>query len=307
MNIEDKRLEELFDSIELDETPGMALEAFREVSAKLGFDEAAIAERARKNHRTYIIKRSLRIAYRVAAILFVPLATIMTIMLVRPKTEPVRWTEVVVPSGETREIVLPDGTSCRLNAGSRITYPESFTGDERHVFLDGEIFAEVTHDEAHPFIIESGDLTLAVLGTTVDFKSYRDSRSAEVNLVEGGVDLSFDTGLERRDVRLSPGDIVQLDRKTATFDLSHFSTEDYAPFDEDGQINFSNLPLGDIAQDLSRIFGEKVYVEDSSLADTRFIAFFNNGESLEAILSALCSSGGMKVRKHGEFYAITKK
>lgn len=307
MNIEDKRLEDIFDSIEIDETTEMALDAFHEVSAKLGFDEAAIAERARKNHRAYIIKRGARIAYHVAAILFVPLATIMTIMLARPKAEPVRWTEVVVPAGETREIVLPDGTNCRLNAGSRITYPEVFSGNERHVFLDGEVFAEVTHDESRPFIIESGDLTLAVLGTTFDFKSYRDSRCAEVSLVEGAVNLSFNTGEELREVRLSPGDIVQVDRKTETFDLSHFTTKDYAPFDENGQIYFSNLPLGDIAQDLSRIFGEKVYVEDSALADTRFIAFFNNDESLSDILSALCAGGSMKVRKHGEFYAITRK
>lgn len=53
-----------------------------------------------------------------------------------------------------------------LNAGTRFTYPSSFQGSERRVFIEGEVFAEVAKNPEQPFIIASGDVDVKVLGTT---------------------------------------------------------------------------------------------------------------------------------------------
>ena len=83
----------------------------------------------------------------------------------------VEWFEKQVPYGEIASLALPDGTHLHLNSGSRITYPSAFTGKERRIFVDGEIFADVAKDPHKPFIIRSGDVGIRVLGTKFNFKS----------------------------------------------------------------------------------------------------------------------------------------
>ena len=51
----------------------------------------------------------------------------------------VEWREYKVPAGENHRMVLPDSSEIWLNAGSRITYPSRFEGNERKVFIDGEV------------------------------------------------------------------------------------------------------------------------------------------------------------------------
>lgn len=63
----------------------------------------------------------------------------------------VEWREYKVPAGENHRMVLPDSSEIWLNAGSRITYPSRFEGNERKVFIDGEVYAHITSDPQHPF------------------------------------------------------------------------------------------------------------------------------------------------------------
>ena len=63
-------------------------------------------------------------------------------------------------------IKLADGSSVILKPGSTLHYPTAFTGKTRAVSLDGEAFFEVHKDAKHPFFVNSGDLTIKVLGTS---------------------------------------------------------------------------------------------------------------------------------------------
>ena len=91
---------------------------------------------------------------------------------------------------------LPDGTQLHLNSGSCITYPSVFTGKERRIFVEGEIFADVAKNPRKPFIIQSGEVGIRVLGTRFNFKSYANTDCSEVLLVEGSV--RFDINAEAR-------------------------------------------------------------------------------------------------------------
>jgi len=90
---------------------------------------------------------------------------------------------------QTRNLTLPDGTLLTLNAGSRITWPDRFSGANREVFLDGEVVANVAKDSEHPFIIHSGEADIRVHGTTFDLKAYHDASILEIMLREGSVSL----------------------------------------------------------------------------------------------------------------------
>ena len=221
---------------------------------------------------------------------------------------PVAWNEVTVPISSTREVQLPDGTHLVLNAGSRVTWPESFAGSQREIFLDGEVVASVAKDPEHPFIIHSGEADICVHGTTFDLKSYRDATMLEVVLMEGSVSLILPAEEGRREVRLVPGDIAQFDRFTGAVSLGKVSPDGFKTFNDNRSFSFINIPLTDIAADLERSFGTPIVVADSKVASQRFLAFFTNGENLDEILKLLSRNGNLRVvRSDGTVYLYGKK
>ena len=221
---------------------------------------------------------------------------------------PVAWNELTVPISDTKELTLPDGTALVLNAGSRVTWPEAFTGSQREIFLDGEVVAKVAKDSEHPFIIHSGEADIRVHGTTFDLKSYRDATMLEVVLMEGSVSLILPAEEEKREVRLVPGDIAQFDRETGSVSLGKVSPDGFRTFNDNRSFSFINIPLKDIAADLERSFGTQIVVADAKVASQRFLAFFTNGEDLDEILSLLSRNGDLRVvRSDGTVYLYGKK
>ena len=221
---------------------------------------------------------------------------------------PVAWKDLTVPISQTREVQLPDGTSLVLNAGSRVTWPEEFTGSQREIFLDGEVMANVAKDPERPFIIHSGVADICVHGTTFDLKSYRDATMLEVVLMEGSVSLLLPAEEGRREVRLVPGDIAQFDRFTGDVSLGRVSTDGFKTFNDNRSFSFINIPLKDIAADLERSFGTQIVVADAKVASQRFLAFFTNGEDLDEILKLLGRNGNLRVVRSDEtVYLYGKK
>ena len=224
-----------------------------------------------------------------------------------PEAAPVAWNEVTVPIAETREVTLPDGTVLTLNAGSRVTWPSEFTADKREVFLDGEVLAKVAKNPEKPFIIHSGDVNVRVYGTTFNFKSYRDASVVEVMLREGSVGMDVPAGDNRREVRLTPGDVVQYHREGGDVSLSRVSPDDFKTFADGRSFSFINIPLKDIAANLERSFGTRIVIADERIADQRFLAFFTNGESLDTILKLLSRNGNLRVTRSGSMVYLYRK
>lgn len=93
--------------------------------------------------------------------------------------------------GETYRIKLPDGTHVWLNAASSISYPVRFAnGGTRTVQLMGEAYFEVAKDPKHPFIVQTKDQQVEVLGTHFNVNSYADEPAIQTTLLEGRVQVS---------------------------------------------------------------------------------------------------------------------
>lgn len=272
-------LGEIFDSIgESDAAEGE--KAYFKAAAALGIDRPV----TRKRHR------AVSWFAGIAASLAVLIAGGATALLVDGSRD-VEWNEIKVPAGQTRELVLADGTVLQLNAGSRVTYPASFRRCRtREIFAEGEIYAEVAKDPKHPFFINSGDVGVKVLGTKFNFKAYGDSRCVELLLFEGAVEFGIMSGKEiQSGVALKPGDMVQYDRENGDVGIKSFSKNDFRPFSQGGAIHFFDISLEDIVLDLQRIFDVRIVIADPQLAQKRYFAYFANGESLMEILSSLDS------------------
>ena len=75
-----------------------------------------------------------------------------------------------------------------LNAGSKIVYSQGFGVDDRNLSLEGEGYFEVTKNEKIPFVVETRELNLKVLGTKFNFKNYPEDEEVTVNLMEKKAD-----------------------------------------------------------------------------------------------------------------------
>ena len=217
-----------------------------------------------------------------------------------PESEPVCWQEMIVPTAQTRSISLPDGTSLTLNAGSRLTWPDRFDGSRREVFLDGEVLAKVAHNPETPFVIHCGEVDVRVHGTSFDLKTYRNATMLEVILTDGSLSLDIPSSEGRREIRMTPGDILQYDRDEGNVMMGRTGPEGIKTFADNRSFSFINIPLEDIIEDLQRSFGVSVIIADPAIASQRFLAFFTNGESLDEILGLLAANGNLRISRRGD-------
>lgn len=85
---------------------------------------------------------------------------------------------------------LPDGSMVILNSGSKITFPDQFTGDTREVELEGEAFFEVEHHPYKPFLVKFNQDVVKVLGTSFGIRTYENEHASRVSVATGKVSFS---------------------------------------------------------------------------------------------------------------------
>lgn len=88
------------------------------------------------------------------------------------------------------DMKLADGSHVWLNAGSSVTYPVAFTGNERNVSVKGEAYFEVAHDASKPFVVSKGKMAVKVLGTRFNVNAYDDEADIRITLLQGSVQVT---------------------------------------------------------------------------------------------------------------------
>jgi len=100
------------------------------------------------------------------------------------------YNQLIVPYGKRSEIILTDGTKIWVNAGTRLIYPTEFSKKKREIYVDGEIYLEVTHYNKWPFVVHTNEMSVNVLGTKFEVSSYPSSPTKDVVLVSGSVKVA---------------------------------------------------------------------------------------------------------------------
>ncbi|MFK7772948.1 MAG: FecR family protein [Saprospiraceae bacterium] len=103
------------------------------------------------------------------------------------------WQKVAV-TDSTGNLTLVDGSKIAINSTSELDYPAKFSTEERRVKLNGEAFFDIAKNPEKPFIIESGDLIIRVLGTSFNVRNYGNEGMAEITVRSGRVEVSHKNG-----------------------------------------------------------------------------------------------------------------
>lgn len=74
------------------------------------------------------------------------------------------YNQLVTPKGKRSTLILADGSKIWLNAGTQVIYPKEFQKDKREIFVNGEIYIEVTPDKERPFFVKTRNLVCVYWG-----------------------------------------------------------------------------------------------------------------------------------------------
>lgn len=164
-----------------------------------------------------------------------------------PPAEKLSYNQLSVPYGKRATLTLGDGTSLWVNAGTTVIYPATFPDKKREIYVDGEIYAEVRRDEKRPFIVKTGQLEIAVVGTAFNLSAYKEDALKRIVLVKGVVDVK----LNGTDTRLVPSQSFVYNGKESR--VEKVDVEMYTSW-RDGIYIFKDEPIENILQQLARYY-----------------------------------------------------
>lgn len=164
--------------------------------------------------------------------------------------------------GQKTTTTLPDGTLIKLNADSKILFPENFIGDTREVTLYGEAFFDVAKDEKKPFVIKTKDIQIQVLGTSFNVKAYPGADVSEVSVASGRV--AVENAYQKID--LVPGEKVCYQSASRSMVKDRFTWEEAYGW-KDNILLFRESGFDEIRERLSRWYGVELLI-DGRLPDS---------------------------------------
>ena len=174
---------------------------------------------------------------------------------------------------------LPDGTIVTLNKNSVISYAGHFDSDKRGVKLDGEAFFDVTPDQKRPFVIDAGNSSVTVVGTTFNVKSRKDITEV---IVESGV---VEVAKKQYFVRLKPGERATVSPNNEA-PVASRTTDSLYNYYRTNEFICDGIPLSTLMTTLSEVYDVHVLIKDARLAALPINTVFRTndlGEILDII------------------------
>ncbi len=209
--------------------------------------------------------------------------------------------ELVIPRGGENTVILADGTTVHLNAGSKLTYPVRFVGKRRLVALEGEAYFDVAEDENHPFVVRTHLGDVIVLGTAFNVNAYINASVCYTTLVRGKVQFSA-PNVEA--ITLLPGEQAVVSANGSekrTVDL-----EEYVGWVE-GLYVFNNRSLGEIMETFERWYDIQVYYETEDLRNITYSGSLKRYGTINSFLEALELTGDLTYKISGRNILIYGK
>ena len=196
---------------------------------------------------------------------------------------------VVVSYGKKSMIVLSDGTKVWLNAGSQLVYPSVFLKDTREVSLIGEAFFDVFKNPRKPFIVNSSDVKIQVLGTRFDVSAYPEDKVIQTVLEEGKINLKYTgNGMFKRDyvVEMEPNQMVEFDKVSREANSSVVNVTKYISWKE-GMLEFDKVVLAKAMKQVERFYNVKIFFDDLSIGAYKLSGKLDLKDEPEKVLNVI--------------------
>lgn len=205
--------------------------------------------------------------FTAAAVVLMVLTSTLSIYIYKNqyRTDRNLFCETVVPFGSQTRVVLPDSSVVILNSGSVLKYPADFGRKERNVHLTGEGYFKVAKNKEKAFLVYAGDTRIKVTGTIFNVRSYPDDIQTEVDLIEGGVNVS----IGEKNVFLKPNERALYNRESGNLECQTYETYKSALWTT-GKLSFVYASFREILKEVERKYNVKIHVESKQIEKEYF-------------------------------------
>ena len=187
----------------------------------------------------------------------------------------VKYNTLIVPRGGEFSLELADGTRVWLNTESKLRYPVAFTGEERRVEMDGEVYFEVAKNREKPFVVTVNGVDIRVLGTSFNVSAYQED--VVTTLVTGKVQLKKG---DEQVVLLPNQQAIWSDDK---FKVKQVDARNYVLWKE-GIFYFEDVDLETILDDMARWYNVTIFYVNPTLKKMKFSVEIKRYEDINEIL-----------------------
>lgn len=235
-----------------------------------------------KTHKDKL-RKWIKWTSRIAGALFILLVLCMGVYFHREYASAEKyWVEIKAPAWTRAQFSLPDGTTGWLNSNSGIKYKGSFA-NKRTVLLTGEAYFDVAKNTGKPFLVQTRDASISVLGTRFNIAAYENEKDLEVVLEEGK--LAFKAHESDRTYTLKPNDLVVYHKDNKEFTVESVHSAKYTSWKE-GKLIFRNDPIDVVTRRLERWYNIVIVNNVPVSEDIRWRATFED-ENLERVLDIM--------------------
>jgi transmembrane sensor len=202
---------------------------------------------------------------------------------------------VTTPRGGQYHVTLSDGTQAWLNAASSLSYPVEFTGNQRRVEITGEVYFEVAHNAAKPFLVMSRGQQIEVLGTHFNINTYTDEPGTRTTLLEGSVCINGKAILK-------PGQQALL--KGAAISINETDTEQAVAW-KNNKFMFDHEDISGIMRMVARWYDVEV-IYSGGITQEKFTGSVSRFTNASKVLGILQDAGQVHFKVEGRRITVSK-
>jgi len=216
-------------------------------------------------------------------------------------------TEYQTAIGEQRKLILDDGSRIHLNTHS--TLRVNFQSDKRLVtMIKGEAFFDVSKDAQRPFVIETPEGLVRVLGTSFNIRI--DNTKTIVAVVEGKVGVApLAAANEVASPVFEPLITLTANQQLVLADGNineHASSVDAiaATTWRQGKQIYNGVALAEVIRDLNRYYVGEVKLDDPAMEDIQAVAVLDLRDRASAIAALESTFNVIAVQKSPELIVL---
>ncbi len=215
------------------------------------------------------------------------------------KSDISQYNQLITPKGKRSVLTLHDGTKVWINVGTRVVYPKEFSNKNREIYVEGEVFIDVTKDENRPFIVRTSKMNLRVLGTTFNLSAYSNETVHTVALVSGSIQVEIN---QENKVVLKPNQLLASAGEKYTVKDADVSS--YMLW-KDGIYKFNGAKLSVVFERLSKFYGKEI-ICNIDLKDLKCSGYLDLKNDIGTVLENLSFIIPFDVKYENQKYIIVK-
>nr|WP_319401552.1 FecR domain-containing protein [uncultured Carboxylicivirga sp.] len=205
----------------------------------------------------------------------------------------------LMAQNEITKVKLADGTIVDLNKGSLLKYPEVFNAETRMVQLQGEAFFDVARNVQKPFIIETNNLRIRVLGTSFNVRANEYNGCERVTVASGTVEVTY----LNNSIILKKGEVADFNAESNQLVKLETADVNYQSW-KTREIEFNNVSLNEAIAVIESVYNVQIEADNTIPTDSLLLTATFSHDDLNHVLNVVCQTFNLQFVKQDDKYRV---